>query len=74
MNALQSSFQLISSAIFIGPNDVCRRRSLQKMLRKNDAAGVAVVPDADGNLLFSFSLYSYITKEPTVAQGQPVGN
>ena len=74
MNALQSSFQLISPAIFMGPNDACRHRSLQKMLRKNDVTGVAVVPDADRNLLVSFSLQSHFTKDATVAQRQPRGN
>jgi hypothetical protein len=55
MNALQSSFHLIiRSAIFMGPNDACRHRSLHMLLRKNDVTGVAVVPGADGNLLFSF--------------------
>jgi hypothetical protein len=54
MNALQSSFQLISPTIFMGQNDACRHRSLQKMLRKNEVTGVAVVPDADRNLLFAF--------------------
>jgi hypothetical protein len=73
MNALQSSFQLISPTIFMGPNDACRHRSLQKMLRKNDVTGVAVVPDADRNLLFSFSLQSHFTKDATVAQRQPRG-
>jgi hypothetical protein len=75
MNALQSSFQLISPAIFMGPNDACRHRSLQKMLRKNDVTGVAVVPDADRNLLFSFfssiSLYQRCHRSTGAAKGQP---
>jgi hypothetical protein len=59
MNALQSSFHLISPAIFMGPNDACRHRSLYMLMlsRENDATGVAVLPSADGNLLFSFSLH-----------------
>jgi hypothetical protein len=74
MNALQSSFQLISPALFMGPNDACRHRSRQKMRRKNEVTGVAVVPDAERNLLFLFSLHSHCTHDATVAQGQPRGN
>jgi hypothetical protein len=45
------------------------------MLRKNEVTGVAVVPDADRNLLFSFfsllSLYQRCHRSAGAAEGQP---
>jgi len=44
------------------------------MLRKNEVTGVAVVPDAERNLLFSFfsllSLYSRYHRSTGAAEGQ----